>query len=202
MADLNRTTVFLSASSPSGKRGERFMPYDPSGIADAVSAFSRAVLGNNGMLALGGYPTITPLALMISRELRVKESVIVFQSRWFEELRPPAVDQMEEDELGFLEWTPKQDNRDDSLQVMREAMIQSKRYAAALFIGGMEGISDEYQMMKERWPGTPCIPIWGPGGASAKLAGDYEALGLQRFRRSRAYRLMALQFVDALASSA
>ena len=87
MADLHGETVFLSASFPSGKRGERFMPYDPSGIADAVSAFSRAILGSNGTLAFGGHPTITPLVLMISRELRVKRSVIVFQSSWFEKMR-------------------------------------------------------------------------------------------------------------------
>ena len=202
MANLNRATVFLSASFPSGERGKPFMPYDPSGIADAVSAFSRAVLGNNGRLAFGGHPTITPLVLMISRELHVKESVIVFQSRWFEDLRLPEVDEIEEEKLGFIEWTPKVDDRDASLQIMREAMIHSRQYTAALFIGGMEGISDEYQMMKERCPDTPCIPICGPGGAAAELAGDYEALGLPRFGRSRTYPFMALQFVDALAGSA
>ena len=202
MANLNRATVFLSASFPSGERGERFMPYDPSGIADAVSAFARAVLGNNGTLAFGGHPTITPLVLMISRELRVKESVIVFQSRWFEELRIPEVDEIEKEELGSIEWTRKEDDRGDSLRIMRETMIRSRRYAGALFIGGMEGISDEYQMMKECWPDTPCIPVWGPGGAAAKIAGDYNALGLARFRGSRAYPFMALQFVDALAGFA
>lgn len=202
MANLNRATVFLSASFPSGERGERFKPYDPSGIADAVSAFSRAVLGNNGTLAFGGHPTITPLVLMISRELHVKESVIVFQSRWFEELRIPEVDEIEREELGLIEWTRKVNNRGDSLRIMRETMIRSRRYAGALFIGGMEGISDEYQMMKEYWPKTPRIPVWGPGGAAAKLAGDYEALGLARFQRSRAYPFIALQFVNALAESA
>ena len=123
MADLERATVFLSASFPSGERGEQFKPYDASGIADAVSAFSRAILGSNGTLAFGGHPTITPLVLMISRELRIKGSVIIFQSGWFEEQRLPEVDEIENEELGLVRWTPKVDDRDDSLRIMREEMI-------------------------------------------------------------------------------
>ena len=161
LADLQRATVFLSASFPSGERGERFLPYDPSGIADAVSAFSRAILGSNGTLAFGGHPTITPLVLMISRELRVKHSVTVFQSRWYEKMRLPEVDEIEKEELGLVTWTPKVDDREEALRIMRTAMIRSRRYAGALFVGGMEGIPDEYAMMRKWWPGTPCMPVTG-----------------------------------------
>ena len=199
MTDLHGAPVFLSASFPSGERGARFTPYDPSGIADAVSAFSRAILGSNGTLAFGGHPTITPLVLMISRELRVKKSVTVFQSRWFEEMRLPEVDEIEKEELGVVRWTRKVDGREDALRIMRTTMIQSMQYAGALFVGGMEGILDEYAMIKKRWPDTPCMPVAGPGGAAAKLDGDYEALGLAEFRWSRTYPFMALRFVDALA---
>ena len=129
MTDLHGAPVFLSASFPSGERGARFTPYDPSGIADAVSAFSRAILGSNGTLAFGGHPTITPLVLMISRELRVKKSVTVFQSRWFEEMRLPEVDEIEKEELGVVRWTRKVDGREDALRIMRTTMIQSMRYA-------------------------------------------------------------------------
>ena len=200
MVDLNRATVFLSASFPSGQRGKQFKPYDASGIADAVAAFSRAILGSNGTLAFGGHPTITPLVLMISRELRVKGSVTVFQSRWFEKVRPPEVDEMEEEALGLIEWTPSVGSRKEALGVMREAMIQYRPYVGALFVGGMEGIHDEYDMMKECWPDTPCLPVTGPGGAAAGLpTGDWERLRLLAFKGSRAYPLMALRFVDALA---
>ena len=200
MINLARANVFLSASFPSGERGKRFKPYDPSGIADAVSAFSRAILDSNGTLAFGGHPTITPLVLMISRELRVKGSVIVFQSRWFEDLRLPEVDEIEKEKLGFVKWTRKVDDRDASLRIMREEMIESMRFAGALFIGGMEGIGAEYDMVKDRCPETPCVPVAGPGGAAAKLpTWDCEELGLVAFERSRAYPLMALRFVRALA---
>ena len=200
MADLEGATVFLSASFPSGERGERFRPYDASGIADAVSAFSRAILGSNGKLAFGGHPTITPLVLMICRELRVTGSVVVFQSTWFKEQSLAEVDEIEREELGVVKWTPRALARGESLRIMREEMIGSEPYAGALFVGGMEGVSDEYEMVKKCCPNTPCIPVVGPGGAAAELpARDYEVLGLVRFQRSRAYPFLALQFVDALA---
>ena len=105
MTDLRRATVFLSASFPSGKRGESFTPYDASGIADAVSAFARAILDNNGQLLFGGHPTITPLVFMIARELRVQDSLLVFQSTWFRNQRLPEVDEIEREKLGQLVWT-------------------------------------------------------------------------------------------------
>ena len=177
----------------------RFKPYDPSGIADAVSAFSRAILKSNGRLVFGGHPTITPLVLMISRELRVKDSVIVFQSRWFEDLQIPEVAEIEDEQLGVVKWTRKENTRDESLQLMRAEMIESIRYSGALFIGGMEGISDEYDMVKGQDCRTLCIPVAGPGGAASQLPmQDCETLGLATFERSRAYPLLALQFVQAL----
>ena len=90
---------------------------------------------------------------MISRELRVTGSVTVFQSDWFREFRLPEIDEIENEELGFVEWTPKGvDDREGALRIMRKAMIQYRRYAGALFIGGMEGVSTEYNMVKELVP--------------------------------------------------
>ncbi|MCY3859253.1 MAG: hypothetical protein OXG25_10150 [Gammaproteobacteria bacterium] len=204
MHDLNQANVLLSASFPSGERGERFKPYDPSGIADAVTAFARAVLANNGRLTFGGHPTITPIVLMISRELRIAGSITVFQSAWFKEaLQLPEVDEIKKEDLACVEWTRCVDDRDESLQIMRSAMIQQGQYASALFIGGMEGIETEYSMVKRFSPTTPCVPIMGPGGMAARLSTtDYEKLGMTEFLRSRAYPYMALHFVKALSGTA
>ena len=200
MADLQRATIFLSASFPSGTRGERFRPYDASGIADAVSAFGRAILGSNGRLVFGGHPTITPVVLMIARELRVKDSVFVFQSAWFRDQSLPEINEIEREQLGSVEWIRQADERGDSLRIMREEMLGSRRYDGALFIGGMEGISDEYNLLKRHSPNTPCIPVAGPGGAAAALPStDWEILGLSTLRRSRAYPFLALRLVSALA---
>ena len=80
-------------------------------------------------------------------------------------------------------------------------MIDSARVCAgALFIGGMEGILDEYELVKMRAPDLPCIPVTGPGGAAARLpTEDWDALKLAQVCESRAYPFMALRIVSALA---
>ena len=202
MSDLNQANILLSASFPSGERGDRFKPYDPSGISDAVSAFARAVLSNNGRLTFGGHPTITPLVLMIAREIQIKDSVTVFHSAWFQDMQIPEVEEIRDEQLGYVEWTPSATNQEESLQIMRNAMIQRRRYASALFIGGMEGIVEEYEMVKGISPETPCVPVAGPGGAATNLpTNDCERLELGAFQNSRSYPYMALQFVDAISRS-
>lgn len=200
MTNLHRATIFLSASFPSGDRGERFRPYDASGIADAVSAFARAILAGNGKLVFGGHPTITPLVLMIARELAISDSVVVFQSAWFRRIRIPEVDEIQSERLGVIRWTDSADDLEESLRIMRNEMIASIPYEAAVFVGGMEGIQDEYDLFAELRPDIPCIPVTGPGGAAAKLPSTgWDILGLTRLHGSRAYPLAALTFVDALA---
>lgn len=200
MADLRRATIFLSASFPSGLRGESFRPYDASGIADAVSAYARAILGGNGQLLFGGHPTITPLVFMIARELRVHNSLVVYQSAWFRNQKLPEVDEIMREELGRIVWTHRAQTRQDSLRIMRDGMIESAREClGALFVGGMEGIWDEYNLMKKCSPEMPCIPVTGPGGAAAQLpTEDWNVLGLAQVHESRAYPFVALRFVDAL----
>ena len=201
MPDLRRATVFLSASFPSGERGESYTPYDASGIADAVSAFARAILGSNGQLLFGGHPTITPLVFMIAREMRIQHSLVVFQSAWFRNQKLPEVDEIEREKLGRLVWTPETHTRGHSLRIMRNDMIDLARICVgALFIGGMEGILDEYNLVKKRSPEIPCIPVTGPGGAAARLPkAGWDALGLAQIHKSRAYPFVALRIVNALA---
>ena len=201
MINLHRATIFLSASFPSGKRGQSFEPYDPSAIADAVSAFTRAILEANGRLSFGGHPTITPLVFMIARELSVQESLFVYQSDWFFDQVVPEIDQIGNENLGTIVWTPRAGTLPESLRIMRHEMIDASReYVAALFIGGMEGIRDEYDLVRKRSRRTPCIPVTGPGGAAARLpAHDCFELGFAPLHESRAYPFVALRLVEILA---
>ena len=201
MADLRQATVFLSAGFPSGERGEAFKPYDASGIADAVSVLVREVLGSNGKLLFGGHPTITPLVLMIARELQVKKSVTIFQSAWFRGQQLPEIEEIPKEEFGEIIWTEQKSTRQDSLATMRETMIKSAReLVAALFVGGMEGIEEEYDYVKEISSQTPCIPITGPGGAAARLPEeDCVTLGLSKIHKSRSYPLLALRLINTIA---
>ena len=200
MPDLHQSTIFLSASFPSGERGERFKPYDPSGIADAVSALARAVLIGNGQLLFGGHPTITPLVLMIARELQVMNSVVVYQSAWFKEQAPPEVDEIANEEYGRIEWTDKKNSIEASLESMRREMLCSpKKLVAAVFVGGMEGIRDEYELVKELSSKIPCIPVTGPGGAAAQLPKpDCISASVLQLDQSRAYPLFALRALEEI----
>ena len=201
MIDLKRATFFLSASFPSGERGKSFEPYDPSAIADAVSAFTRAILEANGRLSFGGHPTITPLVFMIARELGVRKSVFVYQSEWFRDQLVPEIAEIGKENLGTIVWTPVAETLAESLLIMRHDMLTASRgYVAALFIGGMEGIRDEYDLVQETLPWLDCIPVTGPGGAAARLpVHDCVELGFAPLHESRAYPFVAVRFVEILA---
>ena len=81
--NLSGSRVFLSASFPTGSRGERYRPYDPAEVADAVTAVVRALFIAGGSLVFGGHPTITPLVLHVAAEHGVRDRVIVYQTSWF-----------------------------------------------------------------------------------------------------------------------
>ena len=60
--------------------------------------------------------------------------------------------------LGRLHWTRRCETLGESLALMRKEMMQSMWLSASVFVGGMEGITDEYELCVEvllcdcRWP--------------------------------------------------
>ena len=200
MSESDKLTIFLSASFPSSARGEKFKPFDPSGITDAVAALTRAVFRSNGQLLFGGHPTITPLILMIAREQQVRQSVVVYQSKWFIEEIIPEVNEINREGIGRVEWTDKLKTLEESLEKMRISMIQSsKNLAAAFFVGGMEGVQDEYRILRELSPQTLCLPVFGPGGAAASLPKP-ECMNpsVNHLSESRTYPLFALKAMEEI----
>jgi hypothetical protein len=63
--------------------------------------------------------------------------------------------------------------RDKSLALMREAMIVSNDFEAAFFIGGMEGVEDEFHLFVKAHPDAKVFPV-ASTGAAAKIL--YEAM--------------------------
>jgi hypothetical protein len=61
-------------------------------------------------------------------------------------------------------------NRDASLLRMRREMLSRKDLDAAVFIGGMEGVEDEYRLFRECHPNAKVLPVPAPGGAALLLA--------------------------------
>ena len=198
MKTLAGRHVFLSASFPSGKRGEKVRPFDPSGIADAVSAVVRAVLVHGGKLVFGGHPTITPLVLMIGSELRVRKAVDVFQSKWFIEQITKETWALEEAEVGTIHETGWRPSLEESLEEMRRQMLGFVAPAAAVFVGGMSGIQAEYDLVGKMRPGVPRIPVAGPGGAAARLPTAGVPDMLREELGSRHYPFLAALIVEAL----
>jgi hypothetical protein len=174
---LEGQAVFLSASIPNPDRWDG--EFDALEITDAVVAASRSVLTAGGVLVTAAHPTIAPLLLYVAAEFPTIDEprVIVFQSRLFSEVLPRATQRFEDQGVGLLRWTdavagetPQPGNWDESLDVMRRTMLGATNPAAAIFIGGMDGISDELRLFSTLYPGNPVYPLGRPGGEARRLA--------------------------------
>ena len=179
---LESRAVFLSASIPDPERWSG--SFDAYEVTDAVVAFGRAVLGAGGVLVTAAHPTIAPLLLYIAAELPVesaRDRVIVYQSDLFERVLPAPTLRFEEAGVGELRWTPAAEGDtpepgswDNSLRTMRRQMLEEADPVAAVFIGGMEGIRDEFELFGEMYPDRPLYPVGRPGGEAADLAETQE----------------------------
>lgn len=158
--------IFLSASVPTRP------PFDadcrPQEIQAAISAVAQVALGRK-KLVWGGHPAITPLLWAAAQAVGVEYAVAVelFQSRFFADEDFP----MENKHFANVTYTePVPGDLAKSLKQMRLAMITSTEFDAAVFVGGMEGIRDEYEIFTATWPNATCIPIAQTGGAACQLA--------------------------------
>ena len=61
-------------------------------------------------------------------------------------------------------------NQNASLLLMREAMLSREDLDAAVFIGGMNGVEDEYELFHQFHPNAIVLPVAAPGGAALLLA--------------------------------
>lgn len=48
-------------------------------------------------------------------------------------------------------------------------MIESGPFAAAFFVGGMEGVEEEFALFGAQWPTVPAFPIASTGAAARRL---------------------------------
>jgi SLOG cluster3 family len=167
--------VFVSAGFPSGDRGKPFVPYDTGAIGFAATEVVRAVLEAEGRIVFGAQPAISPLVLRVAVELGRREVVDVYQSRFFEKDIPGETMRLINEGYAVPHWTervPGESEKDPkpSLALMRTEMLEEAEPPdAAVFIGGMEGILGEYEMLRARPDGVPLLPLTAPGGAARKL---------------------------------
>lgn len=162
----NLKKIFLSASIPLADRDLKYFDTaDNTAIRDAVIALARVVLPK-AELVWGGHPSITPLIKLVleKQHLKVEDHVTLYQSIFFAKSYPP-----ENEDVEKIIRTDSLQDRASSLQLMRKEMIVKNDFCAAIFIGGMEGVEDEYQLFKEAHPNIPVFPIASTGAASRIL---------------------------------
>lgn len=173
--------IFLSASVPSPARaeGRYFATANPLLIRLAVRELVRTVLGRK-KLVWGGHPAITPIVWAICEDLGLDygEWVILYQSRFFEELYPE--ENREFKNVIFVDAALGKDDverRESSLRAMREAMLSRPGLDAGVFIGGMDGVEREFNVLRRWHPEAGVVPVAATGGAARELAqeiGDFE----------------------------
>lgn len=161
------SAIFLSASVPLAGRGDYYRTADPFLIQLAVREFVTAALGRR-RIVWGGHPAITPMVLAVCEDLGVEytDAVVLYQSRFFKNLLPPENQRF----ANVVYVDAVDDDLAASLAAMRESMLSRADLSAAVFIGGMEGILDEYALFTRFHPEARVLAVSGPGGAALELA--------------------------------
>lgn len=160
--------IFLSAGVPHPKRGPEYAhSADTVAITAAVSALVHVTLGRR-LLVWGGQPAITPMIWAVAEGLGVEYGswVKLYQSRHFE-------DEFPEDNERFHNVTYTEDvngDRESSLRRMRERMFSDYNYNSAIFIGGMGGILQEFDLLTKFQPKVTALPVLSTGGAALEIA--------------------------------
>lgn len=158
--------IFLSASIPLQERDPEYIETaDIIAIRDAVIALTTVVLPRHRLI-WGGHPSITPLIyhVMEKLNLNIQEHITLYQSRFFEKYFP-------EDNNKFknIVLTDVIDDRESSLLHMRHRMLDDFEFSAGIFIGGMEGVEEEYDMFIEKHPKALVLPIASTGAGAKKI---------------------------------
>lgn len=159
--------LFLSASVPVEGRadGKYLATADIIAIRDAVIALVSVALPHYHLI-WGGHPSITPLIANVLRHSNkeVNSSVTVYQSGFFVKEFPK-----DNEEVEHVVVTEDLGERGKSLELMRKKMIVENDFAAAVFIGGMDGVEDEYKMFMENHPDAKMLPVASTGAAALTL---------------------------------
>ena len=135
-------------------------------IRDSVRALVSAVIPT-GSIVFGGHPAITPLIRLLVRGMTtdVRQHVILYQSRFYEQRFPAEVAEFEA--VRFVDAVGTDEAA--SLREMRRAMIGSQQFDAGIFLGGMDGVEREYEIFREMHPNKPAYPIASTGAAARIL---------------------------------
>ena len=166
--------IFLSAGVPDPKREPEYAATaDSVAIGAAVSALLHVTLGRR-LLVWGGQPAITPMIWVVAQDIGIDYGrwVRLYQSRYFEDEFPEDNERFQN--VTFTDNVER--DREKSLLLMRERMFSEHVFKAAVFIGGMGGIVDEYELFRRLQPDAAVVPVVSTGGATLEVASGVGAL--------------------------
>jgi SLOG cluster3 family len=156
--------IFLSASVPDPNRSPKyFNTADPLAIGAAISGLVYVTLGRR-LLVWGGHPAITPMIWATADDMGVDYGawVHLYQSLLFKDEFPAENARFQNvtyvDAIG--------NDRNASLLAMRRRMLSDYHYEAGVFVGGMEGVEDEFALFQQLYPNATILPVASTGGAA------------------------------------
>jgi hypothetical protein len=163
MVKKNINMIFLSASIPLPERHKKYFDTaDVIAIRDAVRALATVVIPNSN-LVWGGHPAITPLIryVLTTMNLNVKDHVTLYQSNFFRDKFP--VDNQFIENVVIV---PEGRDLQSSLANMRNEMMTKHEFKVGIFIGGMEGVEDEFNLFRQIHPTALLLPVASTGAAA------------------------------------
>ncbi len=184
MATMELNNIFLSASVPLPERDPKYYKTsDLIAIRDAVLALATIALPKH-RLVWGGHPSITPLIYYVLQKMdvNIQEHITLFQSRYFEKYFPE-----DNNKFNNVILTENLGDKISSLRLMRETMFESYEFKAGIFIGGMEGVEEEYNMFKITQPDALVLPIASTGAAAKIIYDNLKNNISDQFERNYAY---------------
>jgi hypothetical protein len=168
MGQLNGSgAIFLSAGVPDPSADHFVREGDLAAITAAVSALIYVCLGRRRLI-WGGHPAITPMIWQAfdSMGADYSEWVRLYQSAAFDDEFPDETKRFRNvvvtDGMGG--------DKRASLGPMRRRMLSEQVFEAAVFVGGMRGILEEYALIKELAPDARVVPIASTLGATVDVA--------------------------------
>jgi SLOG cluster3 family len=156
--------IFLSASIPDPNRSPKyFTTADPIAIGAAISGLVYVTLGRR-LLVWGGHPAITPMIWATANDMGVDYGVWVhlYQSLLFKDDFPAENARFQN--VTYVDAVSN--DRNASLIELRQRMLTDHQYQAGVFVGGMEGVEDEFGLFRRYHPNATTIPVASTGGAA------------------------------------
>ena len=156
---MSKGPIFLAASVP--ERDFHIYVPDPVAIREAIRALVAETVRER-LLVFGGHPAISPLVEHAAQSLDAVDNVRIYQSEFFRNVIPPVAQKFKN-----LVWTPEvPGDQVTSLILMRTQMITSEPFEAGVFIGGMDGVVEEWRLFANHHPNAPAFPIASTEGAA------------------------------------